>query len=277
MVEGSRSELRRIDQAQTLHYKRSLTFIFFTIITLTFSLFTFMNPSFMKNQIAKESNSVVVERFVNERFDNFAETIGADRDGDNRNLLTVKQTQPIANALIDYSLGIHWFRAENASVAEQIRQVILHKIDDNSSTEAKSVQDKLKKFNRSGVYSVITGFDLAMTTLAANIETLFLVINIVVIVMCLLAGTSIFKTLNTLVSKRRLTHIVAAAAMWTGGILIIAFTILAIIPLIFNVEGLILNIGYFLEIASGIFLELVIIGVAVFIISTIVWQLTATE
>ncbi|WP_297819165.1 hypothetical protein [uncultured Lactobacillus sp.] len=277
MVEGSRSELRRLDQAQTTHYKRSLTFIIFTIITLTFSLFTFMNPGFMKNQIAKESNSVVAERFVNQRFDNFAETIGAERQGNVSNLLTVTQTQPIADAMIDYTLGIHWFRAENASLAKQIRKVILTKIDDNSSTEAKSVQNKLKKYNQSGIYSVITGFELAQTTLAANVETLFLVINIVVIVMCLLAGYSILREMHDLLPTKRLIHLVTSAGMWTGGLLIVIFALFALVPLIFNVEGLILNIGYFLEIASGIFLELVIIGAGVFIISTIVWQLTSNE
>ena len=277
MVEGSRSELRRLDQAQTTHYKRSLTFIIFTVITLTFSLFTFMNPGFMKNQIAKESNSVVAERFVNQRFDNFAETIGAERQGNVSNLLTVTQTQPIADAMIDYTLGIHWFRAENASLAKQIRKVILTKIDDNSSTEAKSVQNKLKKYNQSGIYSVITGFELAQTTLAANVETLFLVINIVVIVMCLLAGYSILREMHDLLPTKRLIHLVTSAGMWTGGLLIVIFALFALVPLIFNVEGLILNIGYFLEIASGIFLELVIIGAGVFIISTIVWQLTSNE
>ena len=277
MVEGSRSELRRLDQAQTTNYKRSLTFIIFTIITLTFSLFTFMNPGFMKNQIAKESNSVVAERFVNQRFDNFAETIGAERQGNVSNLLTVTQTQPIADAMIDYTLGIHWFRAENASLAKQIRKVILTKIDDNSSTEAKSVQNKLKKYNQSGIYSVITGFELAQTTLATNVETLFLVINIVVIVMCLLAGYSILREMHDLLPTKRLIHLVTSAGMWTGGLLIVIFALFALVPLIFNVEGLILNIGYFLEIASGIFLELVIIGAGVFIISTIVWQLTSNE
>lgn len=273
-MEGSRAELRRIDQEESRHDKKALIFIMFTVITLVFSLFTFMNPIFMKQQIAKESNSVVAERYVNEKFDNFAELIGADRNGDANNLLTTNQTQPIANTLLDYTLGVHWFKAENASLASKIRYVILHKIDDNSSTEAKSVQKQLKKFNRSGIYTVITGFDLAAITLCANIETLFVVINLVVIFMCLLAAWSLIKNLKKQVANRQLVHIVTAAGMWTGTLLMIIYTLLALIPLIFNVEGLILNIGYFLEIASGIFLELVIVGVVLFIISTIVWELS---
>ncbi|QNQ81043.1 hypothetical protein [Lactobacillus sp. PV034] len=273
-MEGSRVELRRIDQEESRHDKRALIFIMFTIITLVFSLFTFMNPAFMKKQIAKESNSVVVERFVNEKFDDFAELVGADRNGDANNLLTTKQTQPIADALVDYTLGVHWFKAENASLANEIRYVILHKIDDNSSVEAKSVQKQLKKFSRSGTYTIITGFDLAAVTLCANIETLFLVINLVIIFMCLLAGWSLIKNLKQQVALRQLTHIITAAGMWTGTLLIVIYALLALIPLIFNVEGLIFSIGYFLEIASGIFLELVIVGVALFIISTITWELS---
>ena len=273
-MEGSRTELRRIDQAESKHYKRSIIFILFTVITLIFSICTFINPNFMKHQIAKESNGVVVERMINKKFDDFAELIGADRNDDMNNLLTTTQTQPIANAMIDYTLGIHWFKAENSSLANQIRDVILNKIDDNSSMEAKSVQKQLKKFSRSGTYTIITGFNLAATTLAANIETLFLVINLVVIFMCLLAGWSLIKNLSQIISVRQLIHMITAAGMWTGALLMIIYGLFALIPTIFSVEGLILNIGYYLEIASGIFLELVIIGVGLFIISTISWELT---
>lgn len=277
MVVDSRTELRRIDQAKGAHNKRSLIFILFTVITLTFSLLTFMNPSFMKKQISKESNAVVVERFVNERFDNFAETIGADRNGDTRNILTEEQTKPIANAMVDYTLGLHWFRAENASLAEKIRQVILKKIDANSSQEAQSVKSHLKKYNSQGIYSVINGFELSSITLCANIETLFVVINIIFIIMCLLSSVSVIRSMKMLLTKKDLLHTIMAACMWTGALIMVIYGLLAAVPLIFNVEGLILGIGYFLEVASGIFLELVIIGVILFVISTIAWQLTNTD
>lgn len=277
MVAGSRSELRRIDQAQNAHNKRSLVFIIFTVITLSFSLLTFMNPNFMKKQLAKESNAVVAERFVNERFDNFAETIGADRNGDTSNILTEKQTKPIANAMVDYTLGVHWFRAENASLAEKIRQVILKKIDSNSSQEAQSVKSHLKKYNSRGIYSVINGFNLSTITLSANIETLFVVINAIVIIMCLLSLVSVIRSMNSLLSKKGLIHAFMAAIMWTGALMMIIYGLLAAVPLIFNVEGLIFGIGYFLEVASGIFLELVIVGVILFVISTILWQLTTED
>lgn len=62
MAVRTRSELRRIDQAQTVHDKRSFGIAIFTIVVLFFGLVTFMNPIFMKSQIAKESNGVVAER-----------------------------------------------------------------------------------------------------------------------------------------------------------------------------------------------------------------------
>lgn len=111
MAVRTRSELRRIDQAQTVHDKRSFGIAIFTIVVLFFGLVTFMNPIFMKSQIAKESNGVVAERYINQKFDNFAAAIGADRSSNNstNNLLTVEQTRPIADAMIDYTLGIHLF------------------------------------------------------------------------------------------------------------------------------------------------------------------------
>ena len=279
MAVRTRSELRRIDQAQTVHDKRSFGIAIFTIVVLFFGLVTFMNPIFMKSQIAKESNGVVAERYINQKFDNFAAAIGADRSSNNstNNLLTVEQTRPIADAMIDYTLGIHLFRAENSSLAGQIRKIILTKIDDNSSMEAKSVQEKLRKNKNSGLYAIITSFGLANTTLMANIEIVLLVLSILIIIFVGILAYHQIKRLQEIVSTRRLIHMVAAGGMRAAICMIVIFGLLAFIPTIFDVEGFILNIGYFLEIASGIFLELVIVGVVLFVISTITWQITSAE
>lgn len=279
MAVRTRSELRRIDQAQTVHDKRSFGIAIFTIVVLFFGLVTFMNPIFMKSQIAKESNGVVAERYINQKFDNFAAAIGADRSSNNstNNLLTVEQTRPIADAMIDYTLGIHLFRAENSSLAGQIRKIILTKIDDNSSMEAKSVQEKLRKNKNSSLYAIITSFGLANTTLMANIEIVLLVLSILIIIFVGIFAYQQIKRLQEIVSTRRLIHMVAAGGMRAAICMIVIFGLLAFIPTIFDVEGFILNIGYFLEIASGIFLELVIVGVVLFVISTITWQITSAE
>lgn len=279
MAVRTRSELRRIDQAQTVHDKRSFGIAIFTIVVLFFGLVTFMNPIFMKSQIAKESNGVVAERYINQKFDNFAAAIGADRSSNNstNNLLTVEQTRPIADAMIDYTLGIHLFRAENSSLAGQIRKIILTKIDDNSSMEAKSVQEKLRKNKNSSLYAIITSFGLANTTLMANIEIVLLVLSILIIIFVGIFAYQQIKRLQEIVSTRRLIHMVAAGGMRAAICMIVIFGLLAFIPTIFDVEGFILNIGYFLEIASGIFLELVIVGVVLFVISTITWQIISAK
>ena len=279
MAVRTRSELRRIDQAQTVHDKRSFGIAIFTIVVLFFGLVTFMNPIFMKSQMAKESNGVVAERYINQKFDNFAAAIGADRSSNNstNNLLTVEQTRPIADAMIDYTLGIHLFRAENSSLAGQIRKIILTKIDDNSSMEAKSVQEKLRKNKNSSLYAIITSFGLANTTLMANIEIVLLVLSILIIIFVGIFAYQQIKRLQEIVSTRRLIHMVAAGGMRAAICMIVIFGLLAFIPTIFDVEGFILNIGYFLEIASGIFLELVIVGVVLFVISTITWQITSAK
>lgn len=279
MAVRTRSELRRIDQAQTVHDKRSFGIAIFTIVVLFFGLVTFMNPIFMKSQIAKESNGVVAERYINQKFDNFAAAIGADRSSNNstNNLLTVEQTRPIADAMIDYTLGFHLFRAENSSLAGQIRKIILTKIDDNSSMEAKSVQEKLRKNKNSGLYAIITSFGLANATLMANVEIVLLVLSILIIIFVGILAYQQIKRLHEIVSTRRLIQMIAAGGMRAAICMIVIFGLLAFIPTIFDVESFILNIGYFLEVASGIFLELVIVGVVLFVISTITWQITSAE
>lgn len=279
MTVRTRSELRRIDQAQTVHDKRSFGIAIFTIVVLFFGLVTFMNPIFMKSQIAKESNGVVAERYINQKFDNLAAAIGADRSSNNstNNLLTVEQTRPIADTMIDYTLGIHLFRAENSSLAGQIRKIILTKIDDNSSMEAKSVQEKLRKNKNSGLYAIITSFGLANATLMANVEIVLLVLSILIIIFVGILAYQQIKRLHEIVSTRRLIQMVAAGGMRAAICMIVIFGLLAFIPTIFDVESFILNIGYFLEVASGIFLELVIVGVVLFVISTITWQITSAE
>ena len=279
MAVRTRSELRRIDQAQTVHDKRSFGIAIFTIVVLFFGLVTFMNPIFMKSQIAKESNGVVAERYINQKFDNLAAAVGADRSSNNstNNLLTVEQTRPIADTMIDYTLGIHLFRAENSSLAGQIRKIILTKIDDNSSMEAKSVQEKLRKNKNSGLYAIITSFGLANATLMANVEIVLLVLSILIIIFVGILAYQQIKRLHEIVSTRRLIQMVAAGGMRAAICMIVIFGLLAFIPTIFDVESFILNIGYFLEVASGIFLELVIVGVVLFVISTITWQITSAE
>jgi hypothetical protein len=62
--------------------------------------------------------------------------------------------------------------------------------------------------------------------------------------------------------------------MWAGFWLMLIFVVLAALPMLLDLSNLSL-IGYLLEIASGVFLELVIVGAVLFVISAIPWQLTS--
>ena len=161
------------------------------------------------------------------------------------------------------------------SIGEALADV--SKLSDNSSMEAKSVQEKLRKNKNSGLYAIITSFGLANATLMANVEIVLLVLSILIIIFVGILAYQQIKRLQEIVSTRRLIHMVAAGGMRAAICMIVIFGLLAFIPTIFDVEGFILNIGYFLEIASGIFLELVIVGVVLFVISTITWQITSAE
>lgn len=144
MVDGSRAEFRRQGQEQNTHYKRILAFLIFLVAALSMISATFLNPFFMKKQIRTSNNQAVVVRQVDSHFDDLADIIGANHD-ENSNLLTIQQTQPIADYIIDYSLGFHWFKVDNKKLAKQILHDINLNIDKGSSSEAQRVQSKLKK------------------------------------------------------------------------------------------------------------------------------------
>lgn len=269
----SRQELHRLDEQQVQHYKRSLAFIIFSVITLVFAMATFMNPAFMKHHVASGGSSVVVEENVNDKFDRFAKIIGAASAG-NKNMLTSKQTQPIANALIDYKLGIHWFKADTTDLAQQIENILETKINDDASTEAKAVKQALKKRSENAIYAIQIGFNLSGAVLAANLETLFLVVDVVLVFLFVVAALSIRKELHHHFSRAVKVHLVTAAGMWAGFWLMLIFVALAALPMLLDLSNLSLA-GYLLEIASGIFLELVIVGAVLFVLSAIPWQLTS--
>lgn len=268
----SRQQLHRLDEERVQHDKRSLAFIIFSVIGLVFIIATFMNPVFMKHHVAQGNSSVVVEQSVNRKFDRFARVIGAASAGD-QNMLTSKQTQPLADAMLDYELGLHWFKADPTDLAQQVEGILKSKIDDNASTEAKAVKQALKKRAANAIYAIEVGFNLSGAVLAANLETLFLVIDLVLLFLCIVAATSIRQELRANFSGRARWHLLTAAAMWAGFWLMAIFVLLAALPMLLDLSNLSL-LGYLLEIASGVFLELVIVGAVLFVAAAIPWQLT---
>lgn len=277
MVNGSRADMRRIDQEQNNRYKRTLTFIILLITVITMITVTFLNPMFMKKQIKNSNNQAIIVRQVNGNFDALADLIGAKRESDS-NLLTVQQTQPIADHIIDYSLGLHWIKIDSTSLAQQILNDIDKNVDSGSSGDGQNIRKKLKKQGSNAAYFVARAFNLNVVTLGANIAVLLFVVNIIIVIITIIALFSLISDMKLRSSVKALVHDVTGAGMWAGFWMILFFGIFSIIPVIFNVETLpFVGIGYLLEISSGIFLDYVILGVIIYILCAIPWQSTTPE
>ncbi|KGG53595.1 hypothetical protein [Lactobacillus sp. wkB10] len=273
MANGAREGLHRINQEQNNQYKQVLSFIIFLIVSLTMITATFLNPFFMKGQIRNSSNEAVVVRQINKHFDALAETIGANKNG-NANLLTTKQTQPIADHIIDYTLGTPWFKFSNMKLAKQILHDIDLNIDQGASSDAQLVQEKLKEQKNNAPFDVIDTFNLNTITLGGNIAFILLIVNVIILIMAIISLRSLISDMELFFNSKMLTHEVTACGMWAGFWLILIAGIMAIIPVIFNVEGLAV-LGFVLEISSSIFLDFVIVGVVLYILSAIPWEISS--
>lgn len=277
MVAGRRADLRRIGQEQNTQYKRTLAFVIFLIVTLVMVSATFLNPLFMKGHIRTSNNRAVVVRQVNSHFDTLANLIGANREEDS-NLLTVQQTQPIADHVIDYALGFHLVKVNNLDLAKQILHDINTNVDQGASSDAQRVNNRLKKQKSNAPYLVAQAFELNVVTLGANIAVLLLIVNIIIVIVTIITLISLISDMKSRSSTKALVHDITAAGMWAGFWLILACGLLALIPVVFNVETLpFMGLGYLLEISSSVFLEFVIAGVVLFVVSAIPWQATATN
>ena len=273
MANGAREGLHRINQEQNNQYKQVLSFIIFLIVSLTMITATFLNPFFMKGQIRNSSNEAVVVRQINKHLDALAETIGANKNG-NANLLTTKQTQPIADHIIDYTLGRPWFKFSNIKLAKQILHDIDLNIDQGASSDAQLVQEKLKEQENNAPFDVIDTFNLNTITLGGNIAFILLIVNVIILIMAIISLRSLISDMKLFFNSKMLTHEITASGMWAGFWLILIAGILAVIPVIFNVEGLAV-LGFVLEISSSIFLDFVIVGVVLYILSAIPWEISS--
>ena len=273
MANGARDGLHRINREQNEDYKKVLSFIIFLIVSLTMTTATFLNPFFMKGQIRSNSNEAVVVRQINKHFDALAEIIGANKNG-NANLLTTKQTQPIADHIIDYTLGTPWFKFSNMKLAKQILHDIDLNVDQGVSSDAQLVQEKLKEQENNAPFDVIDSFNLNTITLGSNIAFILLIVNVIILIMAIISLRSLISDMKLFFNSKMLTHEVTACGMWAGFWLILIAGILAIIPVIFNVEGLAV-LGFVLEISSSIFLDFVIVGVVLYILSAIPWEISS--
>lgn len=274
MVEGKRADLRRMGHEQNNQYKRTLAFVIFLIAALALITATFLNPIFMKGQIRTSSNQAVVVRQINKNFDNLADLVGA-RSEDDANLLANAQTQPIADHVIDYSLGIYGFKVNNLDLANQILTDIHKGIDKGSSSGAQTIDSKLKKQGTNAPYAVAKAFNLSVVTLGANIACLLVIVNIIIIIVTIITLFSLLNDMRTKSATRMLIHDIAAAGMWAGFWVILISGLLAVVPVIFDVDNI--ELGFLLEIGSSVFLEYVITGVVMYVICAIPWQATSAK
>ena len=274
MVEGKRADLRRMGYEQNNQYKRLLAFVIFLIAALSLITATFLNPIFMKKQIRTSYNRAVVVRQVNKNYDSLADLINADSE-DNSNLLSDTQTQPIADHIIDYSLGIHWFKVTSLPLANQILSDIDQGIAKGSSSGAQEVNRKLKKQGTNVPYAIIKAFNLSVITLGANIAGLLFIVNLIIIIVTIITMVSLLNDMKSRATIRMVIHDTMAAGMWAGFWLILISGLLALVPVIFNVDNI--EFGFLLEIGSSVFLEYVIAGVIIYIICAIPWQITAAK
>lgn len=274
MVEGKRADLRRMGYEQNNQYKRLLAFVIFLIAALSLITATFLNPIFMKKQIRTSYNRAVVVRQVNKNYDSLADLINADSE-DNSNLLSDTQTQPIADHIIDYSLGIHWFKVTSLPLANQILSDIDQGIAKGSSSGAQEVNRKLKKQGTNAPYAIIKAVNLSVITLGANIAGLLFIVNLIIIIVTIITMVSLLNDMKSRATIRMVIHDTMAAGMWAGFWLILISGLLALVPVIFNVDNI--EFGFLLEIGSSVFLEYVIAGVIIYIICAIPWQITAAK
>lgn len=274
MANCARDDLRKATEQQKSQYKRGLSFIIYLIVVLTMTTLTFLNPFFMKGQLRTDSNQAVIVRQVNKHFDTLASEIGANQNG-SANLLTTKQTQPIADHIIDYTLGTFGFKFSNLHLANQILLDIDRNIDQESSSDAQLVRQKLKKQRNNAPYEVADAFSLQTVTIGGNVAFIFLLINLVLLVMAAISIRSLVSEMKTTMSSKALTHEVTASCMWTGFWVILIAGILALVPIVINVDQVAV-FGYILEISSSIFLDFVIVGVILYVFSAIVWEFTSS-
>ena len=111
--------------------------------------------------------------------------------------------------------------------------------------------------------------------MAANFETLFMVINVLFIILGIMVVMSLWDESKTM-SRRERIHETMAAGMWAGFWLMVIFVTLAALPLLFPLSDA-NPLGFFFEVSSGTFLELVMFGAIIYVVCAIPWQFTSAN
>ena len=106
--------------------------------------------------------------------------------------------------------------------------------------------------------------------------TIIRIVNLLVILLCLVAVVSILREAFASHTKRAVVHDMTAGLMWTAFWFILVYGLLAMVPIFMDTSVItVADLGYWLEIASGVFLDFVIAGVILYVVSAIPWQATS--
>ncbi|GHV97955.1 hypothetical protein lacNasYZ03_18050 [Lactobacillus nasalidis] len=276
MAESSGKRRRRNNYEiadNALEYKKPTAFIAFLLLSLLLAMGTFLNPAFMKQTIKTDSNTVVVSQQVNSHFNRLATIVNGSSD--EKNLISDSQARQVADLIIDYKYGWHFVQTSNLSLAKDIKTVILKK-EKTDTDQVAAIRKKLKKQKSSSVYIVSNAFDLATVMLEANLITIVRIVNILVILLCLVALFSILRDAFGSHTKRAVIHDMTAGLMWAAFWFILLYGLLAMVPIFMDTSVItVADLGYWLEIASGVFLDFVIAGVIMYVVSAIPWQITS--
>ena len=150
------------------------------------------------------------------------------------------------------------------------------KKEQTDTDQVTAIRKKLKKQSDSSVYIVSNAFDLATVMLEANLITIIRIVNLLVILLCLVAVVSILREAFASHTKRAVVHDMTAGLMWTAFWFILVYGLLAMVPIFMDTSVItVADLGYWLEIASGVFLDFVIAGVILYVVSAIPWQATS--
>lgn len=112
--------------------------------------------------------------------------------------------------------------------------------------------------------------------MGANIAVMLFLVNIIIVVVTIISMLSLISDMRSRTTIKALVHDCMAAGMWAGFWMIVIFIVLALIPVVFNVESL-ATFGYLIEISSSIFLDNVVAGVIIYILCAIPWQITSAD
>ena len=279
MAESSRM-IRRRESSQRYKddwapYKRPMAFLVFLLVSLAMAMGTFLTPAFMKGAIKSESNTVVVSKMVNSHFNRLATIVGGSSDDEN--LISDEQARAVEDLIIDYKYGWHFLHTDDTRLANSIKKVILVS-EKTDSSQVASVRKKLGKQKSSATYIVANAFDLAGVMLEANIVTIVRIINLLAIAVCLIALQSLLSDAFGRIIFKSALHEAMAGLMWAGFFMMLVYGLLAMIPILMDTSVIAFaDFGYWLEIASGVFLDFVIAGAIIFVISAIPWQASARD